>query len=218
MKKELLFREIQRQMPFFKDVWYEWLNDRMDVYIADKKEFYVLEEGSVHCYESKGYDKYSYNILQHLKTATKLVREYYKAMALAEEFKYPSLSQPYKLLAQYGDVVLLGVSLENDEEFNFLTWDRTARRSEQVHHCDNDYAGAKEDFAIRSGLVNENKIFSYGDYEDIHCCISEILGSDYELSDGHIARLEEIRGKIEKVIDNVKQMETLQDNKCELFM
>lgn len=37
MNQKLLFSEIQSQMPQFKNVWYEWLDDRMDIYIADRR-------------------------------------------------------------------------------------------------------------------------------------------------------------------------------------
>lgn len=143
-----------------------------------------------------------------------MVREYIKVMETAPDFEASDLSQQYKLLAKYNNVVLAGRELSNGS-FEFITLRQNNRVD--IEKCfGNNYAGAKEDFAVRTGLINEDKIFSNVEYDDIYHCISEILGSDYELSDEHIERLQRIKTKIEKVTDNSALFNTSQNNEQKL--
>jgi hypothetical protein len=122
-----------------------------------------------------------YHFPEHLNTEEKkelcsLVTEiaeetrvYIQAMGNAPPFQAADLRDGYKLLGEYGNVVLAGKDMR-EYGFEFVTWKYTYDRKGVTlgHYYHNDYEGAKEDFAVRSGLVNEHKLFKDKELQAIY--------------------------------------------------
>ena len=136
------------------------------LYIADIKEFFVDNGGYVEQYNNVNGDEHYYEINDCLLSAAALVKEYGNVMEKASDFKVPGLSQSYKLLAEYDNVVLAGREL-NSGGFEFVTWRQNYNGVEHGNYFGNNYSGAKEDFATRSELVNEKKLFSDEEYVEM---------------------------------------------------
>ena len=218
MHKDQLFSEIQSHMPRFEDVWYKRTEEGMEVYIADIKEFFVNAGGYVEQYNNVNSDEHYYEINDRLLAAADLVREYDSAMERAPDFKAPGLSQSYKLLAQYDDVVLAGRELSSGR-FEFVTWRQNYNGVEHGNYFGNNYAGAKEDFAVRSGLVNKNKLFSNEEYMEIYRCVVDTLEGGYELSDSHREILENLCQRLPEAVENFeKLLKAATDQEYELSM
>ena len=100
-------------MRRFEDVWYKRTEEGMEVYIADIKEFFVDNGGYVEQYNNVNGDEHYYEINDCLLSAAALVKEYGNVMEEASDFKVPGLSQSYKLLAEYDNVVLAGRELNS---------------------------------------------------------------------------------------------------------
>lgn len=83
------------------------------LYIADIKEFFVDNGGYVEQYNNVNGDEHYYEINDCLLSAAALVKEYGNAMEKASDFKVLGLSQSYKLLAEYDNVVLAGRELNS---------------------------------------------------------------------------------------------------------
>lgn len=205
MNKDQLFKEIQSHMQRFEDVWYKRTEEGMDVYIEDVKEFFVDNGGYVEQYNNVNNDEHYYEISDCLNSAAALVREYNSAMEKAPDLKVPGLSQPYKLLAQYNDVVLAGRALSSGS-FEFVTWRQSYNGLEHGNYFGNNYKGAKEDFATRSELVSESKVFSAEEYVELYRCVCDTLEDSCELSDEHKAMLENLCRKIPEAVDNFKEL------------
>lgn len=206
MKKNQLFSEIQSHMPQFNDVRYEMTDDCMNVYIADQKEFCVNDAGFVEQDNSnEDNSEHYYEVNDSLKSAAELVREYVNAMSQAPDLNVPNLSQPYKLLAQYGNIVLAGKVLKSGS-FEFVTWRQSNNGVEHGNYFGNKYREAKEDFATRSGLVNEYKLFSNEEYVEMYRCVCDTIEGGYELSDNHREMLENLCRKIPEAVDNFGQI------------
>lgn len=205
MNQDQLFKEIQSHMPRFEDVWYKRTEDIMEVYIADTKEFFVDKGGYAEWYNNENGDEHYYEVRNCLNSATALVREYDKAMKKAPDLKVPDLPQSYKLLAQYDNIVLAGRELSN-ESFEFVTWRQNNNGVGEGNYYGNNYARAKEDFATRSGLVNESKVFSDKEYVEMYRCVCDTLEGDYELNDEHREMLENLCRRIPEAVDNFEQM------------
>ena len=174
MKNDQLFSEIQSHMRRFEDVWYKRTEEGMEVYIADIKEFFVDNGGYVEQYKNVNGDEHYYEINDCLLSADALVKEHGNAMEKAPDFKVPGLSQSYKLLVEYDNVVLAGREL-NSGGFEFVTWRQNYNGVEHGNYFGNNYSGAKEDFATRSGLVNEKKLFSDEEYVEMYRCVMDTL-------------------------------------------
>jgi hypothetical protein len=83
------------------------------------------------------------------------VRNYMTLMDQAPPLTADSLDEPYRLLAAFNGCVLGGCPSEKGYGVQFTTWQRDHDGTGLIwgHYHGNDYAAAKEDFAIRSGLV-----------------------------------------------------------------
>ena len=87
---------------------------------------------------------------------------YMKQMAEAPSLVADGLTGDYRLLAEFGDVVLAGHERAGGHVVEFVTWQRIQDGTSlwDGHYYDNDYAAAKQDFATRSGLLPSGLLFT----------------------------------------------------------
>ena len=87
---------------------------------------------------------------------------YMKQMAEAPSLVADGLTGDYRLLAEFGDVVLAGHERAGGHGVEFVTWQRIQDGTSlwDGHYYDNDYAAAKQDFAVRSGLIPSGLLFT----------------------------------------------------------
>ena len=110
------------------------------------------------------------------------VREYMTLLEQAPPLQAQSLTGDYRLLADFNGAVLaahptrLGVQ--------FVTWgwsfDRTGLN--QGNYFQENYAGAKQDFAIRAGLISKQQIFNQEQLIEIYRCCSDTLDAGFDLT------------------------------------
>lgn len=83
---------------------------------------------------------------------------YVNEMENAALLKVVDLREGYKLLCEYGNTVLAGKDM-GEHGYQFTTWNYTYDRKGVTlgRNYINNYTGAKEDFAVRSGLINERR-------------------------------------------------------------
>ncbi len=81
------------------------------------------------------------------------VLEYTQAVERTPLLEADTLDTEYHLLAEYGGVVLAGKELERGYGYQFVTWSREGSGLAHGHYYLNGYKEAKEDFAVRAGLV-----------------------------------------------------------------
>ena len=66
----------------------------------------------------------------------------------------------YRKFVEYGDTVLAGV-YDKERGFKFATWNQNEDGTYLAYgHYIDSFTRAKEDFAIRAGLINKNKVFT----------------------------------------------------------
>jgi len=88
--------------------------------------------------------------------------------------KAADLRDGYKLLCEHGNIVLAGKDM-GAHGYEFVTWQYTYDRQGVTlgHYYHNDYVGAKEDFATRSGLINEHKLFKNEELQEIYRALDQ---------------------------------------------
>ena len=81
--------------------------------------------------------------------------EYMTAMEAAPQLKASGLDGDYRILADFGGTVLAGTPSKYGVQF--VTWDWDYDRTGVVHGHNfmENYDGAKQDFATRSGLIQK---------------------------------------------------------------
>ena len=102
--------------------------------------------------------------------------EYMRQMETAPFLKADGLEDGYKVLADFNGTVLAGV--QSKHGVHFVTWDWAYGHTGVCHghYFMENYAGAKQDFAIRSGLIQKEQLFTPEQMTEIyHCCADSVL-------------------------------------------
>ena len=84
--------------------------------------------------------------------------EYMRQMETAPALKADGLEDGYKVLTDFNGTVLAGV--QSKHGVHFVTWDWAYGHTGVCHghYFMENYAGAKQDFAIRSGLIPQASV------------------------------------------------------------
>lgn len=143
------------------------------------------------------------------------VSEYLQLMDQAPDLKADSLHEPYKLLADFNGAVLAGIPSKYGVQFVTWQWSYDRASLWQGHFYGNNYAGAKQDFAIRAGLIEKNRLFSDEQFVEVYRCIHETLESGYPITAERQKLLEDAARQIEYGIPRLEELVD-QSNRREL--
>ena len=78
----------------------------------------------------------------------------------APALKAIDLEDSYKVLADFCDAVLAGRSCKTGAKFVTWEWDFDRQGVHAGHYFMENYEAAKQDFAVRAGLVESQRLFS----------------------------------------------------------
>ena len=130
---------------------------------------------------------------------------YMKQMASAPPLVADGLTGNYRLLAEFGDVVLAGHEHERGYGVEFVTWERIQDGTSlwQGHYYDNDYAAAKQDFAVRSGLIPSGLLFTQDQLAVIFDAAQHMTALGLVSNPEQEKLLEQIMEQVEEVVPQV---------------
>lgn len=137
--------------------------------------------------------------LHEVTQTAETVSEYMKLMDAAPLLKAQGLDETYRLLANFNGVVLAGHSSRLGVQFVTWDWDYERTGVSQGHYMSNHYEAAKKDFAVRSGLVWKQQLFSPEHLTEIYRCVQDTLVHLYNLTYDR----EKCLGKIQEQITNL---------------
>ena len=133
------------------------------------------------------------------------VYEYVEAVQNAPLLRASSLKDEFHLLADFGRAVLAGMELPKEWGYQFNTWiwnyDRTALL--YGHSYIGDFQSAKQDFAVRSGLISKTQLFSPEELTELYRATDYLLDEGPELEDGHLKAMQTARTKIEYTVPDL---------------
>ena len=142
--------------------------------------------------------------------------EYMTAMESAPQLKASGLDGDYRILADFGGTVLAGSPSKYGVQF--VTWDWDYDRTGVVHghYFMENYDGAKQDFATRSGLIQKEQLFSPEQLTEIYRCCTDSVNEDFfELTDKQVELIHSVQQQIEicvpDVDERVRQQEDAQE-------
>lgn len=120
------------------------------------------------------------------------VCEYTSLMKTASLVKSDSGNADFRLLADFGGAILAGKELENG--YQFATWEKDGSGTGYTygHYFGESYAAAKEDFAIRSGLVHRDKLFNESEMTVMHKSMKAVIAEGTFLAFDEEALAEEL--------------------------
>ncbi len=88
------------------------------------------------------------------------VLEYMSHLEHAPVLQVRGLSEPYQSLAEFNGTVLAGQLTEKGAKFVTWDWDFNHAGLNHGHYYEGSYAGAKRDFALRAGLIPDERQFT----------------------------------------------------------
>lgn len=155
--------------------------------------------------------------LEQVRGAAGETLTYMRQMAAAPLLQADGLSGDYRLLAEFDNIVLAGHERSGDYGVEFITWERIQNGAGlwQGHYYENDYTAAKQDFAVRSGAVMREQIFTPEQLAEVYRSIHETLDNAYPITDGRKKLLEEASKQIEGAVPDLEQR-VYQSNQAEL--
>lgn len=181
------------------------LNDQPVIFVSSESDVFLLPAGSNPPEASELYHKVA-------QTAEE-VYAYVEAIQTAPLLHASGLSEKFHLLADFGGAVLAGRELGNGWGYQFVTWiwdhDRTG--VSHGHYYEEDFQGAKQDFAVRSGLISKAQLFLPEELTQLYRATDYLLDEGPEPEDGQLKALQTSRTKIEYTVpDLVERLEQSQ--------
>lgn len=130
-------------------------------------------------------------------------KDYRKLLETAPALPVPTLEDKFKLLADYGGAVLAG--RETSYGFEFVTWDWDFNRKgvSHGHYYQDSLDAAAEDFAVRSGMIDGNRMFNLSQLEEIYRCCEDTLCEFYVLDEKQRKTIEGVQEQIRCVIPDI---------------
>ena len=175
------------------------LNDQPVLSVSAGSDVFLLPAGSNQPDASELYHKVA-------QTADE-VYAYVDAVQTAPLLHASGLSEKFHLLADFGGAVLAGRELENGWGYQFVTWiwDHNRTGVSHGHYYEEDFQGAKQDFAVRSGLISKAQLFSPEELTQLYRAIDYLLDEGPELEDGQLKALQTSRTKIEYSVPDLAE-------------
>ena len=134
------------------------------------------------------------------------VYSYVETMQNAPLLHAPGLHEDFRLLADFGGAVLAGQERENGQGYQFVTWiwdyDRTG--VSHGHYYEDNFQSAKQDFAVRSGLLSKVQLFSPDELTELYRATDHFLEEGPELDYKQQKTIQEARTKIEYAVPDLQ--------------
>ena len=132
-------------------------------------------------------------------------KEYLRMLERTATLKAVGLNEDYKILADFGDAVLAGRCCKTGAKFVTWEWDFDRRGVHAGHYFMENYEAAKQDFAVRAGLINEQRLFSDEQLAVIRNACELALEADATLSYAEEKQLQSMQEQIEDLLPRQEQ-------------
>ena len=143
-----------------------------------------------------------------LRTVTQMaaqVKEYMQIFERAPALKAAGLEDSYKVLADFSDAVLAGQLGKKGARFVTWEWDFDRQGVHAGHYFMENYEAAKQDFAVRAGLVESQRLFSDEQLAVIRNACAFALEDDATLSYAEEKQLQSVQEQIELLLPQKEQ-------------
>lgn len=157
-------------------------NNRLPILLEGREIGIVTAEGAVRVRPESVDRSDAWEVYHRAWAVSEEVHEYMELMRNAPALKADGLNAPYKKLADFNGYVLGGK--ESKYGVQFTTWQWTYEKTGLTlgHYHSNNFADAKKDFAIRSGLINKLCIFSEIQLTEMYRCAVDTLETNDTLT------------------------------------
>lgn len=136
---------------------------------------------------------------------SQMVKEYLTAIERAPLLKATALDEDFRLLAEYNGAVL--AVLDTKYGYKFATWERDYQGTGVVNgdYYLDGYTAAKQDFAIRAGLIEKQRLFSDDQLLEIYRSVNDTFDAGHNLTYSDEKKLYGIQKQIESLLPDIKE-------------
>jgi len=207
--KQRLFK-IELTRLGFPDAQYSEANNIFKLSPSDSRLPKISNNGDIH-YGIEYEHLVEYQIQPLVKRINEIVDAWEKAPVVPVE----NISH-FRVLAEYNSVMLAARDDSNkgfDYGFEFVTWRYDRDRLSLEHgNYTTDFEAAKEDYAVRCGLINRNKMFNETELKLIHQGLVH-LGVDYpHLTTEQMTNIGMTIEKIEMLVPAIRDRDALESH------
>lgn len=205
----------KNRTDFFTEIGIALRRDGYDTSVSDNGLLPVLvdrlplcrisETGSVRYRDADIGSVEREDALHEVTQTAETVSEYMKLMDAAPLLKAQGLDETYRLLAYFNGVVLAGHATRYGVQFVTWDWDYEKTGLTQGHYMSDNYSAAKQDFAVRSGLIRRGQLFSPEQLTELSRCVQAVLDDQNELTCDQETLLRETQEQIETLVPNLEQ-------------
>ena len=178
---------------------------QLEVILHDQPVLYVSPGNDVFLLPAGSNNEEDYELYHQVAVVADEVYEYVEAVQSAPILYTSGLDSKFHLLADFGGAVLAGREWENGQGYQFVTWiwDYGRRGVSHGHYYEGDFQSAKQDFAVRSGLISKAQLFSPEELTELYRATDHLLDEGPELEDGQLKVLQTARTKIEYTVPDL---------------
>ena len=147
------------------------------------------------------------------------ILEYMTAMETAPQLKASGLEGDYRILADFNGTVLAGSHSKYGVQFVTWDWDYGRTGVAHGHYFMENYDGAKQDFATRSGLIQKEQLFSPEQMTEIYrCCADSVDGDFFDLTAEQEKVIRSVQQQIEDCVPDLAERIRQQEDAMEQTM
>ena len=174
------------------------LRGRPVLFVSSSSDIFLLPAGSQ--------NEEANDLYHQVAVIADEVYEYVKAMQGTPILHASGLNEEFHLLADFGGAVLAGRERENGQGYQFVTWtwDYGRRGVSHGHYYEGDFQSAKQDFAVRSGLISKAQFFSPEQLTELYRATDFLLEEGPAPEEKHLRAIQEARTKIEYVVPDLQ--------------
>jgi len=151
------------------------------------------------------------------------VKEYIVAYEKAEELELEGLRTGYRKIIEHNNYILAMKEMGQGNGYEFVTWMYSYdKKGVTIGRYFNDYESAKENMAIRSGLIDRNKMFNETELKLIHTNLINYVALnpniEYRIEEAIGSVLDKIENIIPEILarDELEELELVDDDGLEL--
>lgn len=204
--KEQYFKELSRclrkeqieSIAVGEDQFKVYLGGKPVLSVSPNSEVYILPAGS----GSEEVD----DLYHRVAVVADEVYEYVEAVSRAPILRAVDLHEEFRLLADCGGAVLAGREREQGQGYQFVTWvwDFDRLGVSHGHYYEGNYQSAKQDFAVRAGLISQAQLFTPEQLTELYRATDYYLETGPEPEEPQLKAIQEARTKIEYVIPDLQ--------------
>ncbi|MBR2132915.1 MAG: hypothetical protein IJ955_10365 [Oscillospiraceae bacterium] len=132
------------------------------------------------------------------------VSEYVRQMERAPALKIKGI-EDFRILADFNGTLLAAKESSLGVQFVTWDWDFDHKGVSHGHYFTNDYAGAKQDFTVRSCLIPRCALFDEDQMTTIYRCCTDALDYGLDMTVAEEQRIKGIQEQIEQYLPDIAQ-------------